>query len=132
MRWIKALLSQLPIPNLNDSQAESLAALGRLRSYKSALGMVAEMGFIEDLIDACIFEIYFNDHMKDRNLLVQAYVKELLKRYNPQASESEQLQFIESFYQTANAPDHPIRNRLLRLTADSPDLLAVIKEHGAV
>jgi len=94
--------------------------------------MVAEMGFIEDLIDACIFEIYFNDHMKDRNLLVQAYVKELLKRYNPQASESEQLQFIESFYQTANAPDHPIRNRLLRLTADSPDLLAVIKEHGAV
>ncbi len=31
-----------------------------------------------------------------------------------------------------NAPSHPIRNRLLRLTADSPDLLAVIKQEGKV
>ena len=31
-----------------------------------------------------------------------------------------------------NAPSHPIRNRLLRLTADSPDLLAVIKQGGKV
>jgi hypothetical protein len=27
---------------------------------------------------------------------------------------------------------HPIRNRLLRLTADSPDLLAIIKHEGKV
>ncbi len=31
-----------------------------------------------------------------------------------------------------NAPSHPIRNRLLRLTAASPDLLAVIKQEGKV
>ena len=31
-----------------------------------------------------------------------------------------------------NAPSHPIRNRLLRLTADSPDLLAIIKQEGRV
>lgn len=30
------------------------------------------------------------------------------------------------------APSHPIRNRLLRLTADSPDLLAIIKQEGKV
>ncbi len=29
-----------------------------------------------------------------------------------------------------HAPTHPVRNRLLRHTADSPDLLAVIKEEG--
>ncbi len=33
---------------------------------------------------------------------------------------------------TLNAPSHPIRNRLLRLTADSPDLLAIIKQEGKV
>jgi hypothetical protein len=27
---------------------------------------------------------------------------------------------------------YPIRNRLLRLTADSPDLLAIIKQEGKV
>ncbi|MDX2152749.1 MAG: hypothetical protein SFV54_18550 [Bryobacteraceae bacterium] len=37
-----------------------------------------------------------------------------------------------NLYQTLNAPSHPIRNRLLRLTADSPDLLAVIKAEGRV
>ncbi len=35
-------------------------------------------------------------------------------------------------HQTLNAPSHPIRHRLLRLTADSPDLLAVIKQEGKV
>jgi hypothetical protein len=30
------------------------------------------------------------------------------------------------------SPSHPIRNRLLRLTAASPDLLAVIKQEGKV
>jgi adenine-specific DNA-methyltransferase len=29
-----------------------------------------------------------------------------------------------------NAPSSKIRNRLLRISADSPDLLAVIKEGG--
>ena len=30
------------------------------------------------------------------------------------------------------APSHAIRNRLLRLTADSPDLLAIIEQEGKV
>ena len=33
---------------------------------------------------------------------------------------------------TLNAPSNPIRNRCLRLTADSPDLLAIIKQEGRV
>jgi len=37
-----------------------------------------------------------------------------------------------AFHQTANASKHPIRNILLRIPADSPDLLAVIQKEGAV
>ena len=40
--------------------------------------------------------------------------------------------FLLAFYRTQNAPSSKIRNRLLRLTADSPDLLAVIKQEGRV
>ena len=39
---------------------------------------------------------------------------------------------LEQIHQTANAPDHPIRNCLLRLSADSPELLAIIKEKGTI
>ena len=35
-------------------------------------------------------------------------------------------------HQTLNAPSHPSHNRLLRLTAASPDLLAIIKAEGKV
>ena len=37
-----------------------------------------------------------------------------------------------AFYRTANESSHPIRNTLLRIPADSPDLLAVIQREGAV
>jgi len=55
-----------------------------------------------------------------------------LAAYAPEASAAQQRDFLTHLHQTLNAPSHPIRNRLLRLTADSPDLLAIIKEEGAV
>jgi adenine-specific DNA-methyltransferase len=88
--------------------------------------------FVEEIIDACVMECYFRDHMADRDLLFHNLTKELVTNFDAQATDKEQLKCLSQFYQTANAPDHPIRNRLLRLTADSPDLLAVIKEYGAV
>ena len=44
--------------------------------------------------------------------------------------DSPELAAATHLHQTLNAPSHPIRNRLLRLTADSPDLLAIIKQEG--
>ena len=43
-----------------------------------------------------------------------------------------QRDFLTHLHQTINAPSHPIRNHLLRFTADSPDLLAIIKQEGKV
>jgi len=42
------------------------------------------------------------------------------------------LSFFQTFVATVNGPDHPIRNKLDRLIADSPDLFAVIKQEGRV
>jgi len=85
-------------------------------------------GFLEDLSDACVME---RIHVWRRGLkplyggrgnafawLVQRGCKPLLH--------------ITHLHQTLNAPSHPIRNRLLRLTADSRDLLGVIKQEGKV
>ena len=86
--------------------------------------------FLDDLIDACVMECYFQKHMAERNLLFHDALGLYLDGYNPDAPAVEQQSFIKQLYRTLNAPDSVVRNRLLRLTADSPDLLAVIKNAG--
>ena len=50
----------------------------------------------------------------------------------PEAGTAQQGDLLAHLHQTLNAPSHPVRNRLIRLSADSPDLLAIIKEEGRV
>ncbi len=88
--------------------------------------------FLEDLIDACVMESYFREHMAERDLLFHDTVAPHLAAYDPEASAAQQRDFLTHLHQTLNDPIHPIRNRLLRLTADSPDLLAIIKQEGRV
>jgi len=88
--------------------------------------------FLEDLIDACVMESYFHEHMAERDLLFHDAVAQHLAAYAPESSPAQQRDFLTYLHQTLNAPSHPIRNRLLRLTADSPDLLAIIKQEGRV
>ena len=87
---------------------------------------------LEDLIDACVMEIYFAEHMAEKDLQVLDDTESLLTNYDPEATGASKKEALTGFYQKANGADHPIRNRLLRLTADSPGLLAVIKKEGKV
>lgn len=86
--------------------------------------------FLEDLIDACVMEFYFRAHMMERDLLFLDDLGEHLETCDPNASEAKKREFLAQLHRTLNAASSKIRNRLLRLSADSPDLLAVIKEGG--
>ena len=90
----------------------------------------ASLRFLEDLIDACVMECYFREHMAERGLLFLDDLAPHLAAFNPDGSELQQRDFIAQFYRTLNASTSEIRNRLLRISADSPDLLAIIKEEG--
>ena len=68
----------------------------------------------------------------ERDLRFHDTVAPHLAAYAPEASAAQQRDYLTHLHQTLNAPGHPIRNRLLRLTADSPDLLAIIKQEGKV
>ncbi len=81
--------------------------------------------FLSDLIDACVMECYFRDHMAERDLLFHDSVAQASSLCPPEDMQAGMLALL-----SLNAPSHPIRNRLLRLTADSPDLLAIIKQEG--
>lgn len=131
----KIFVDQIPIKKPAEKQTDlfdKLVALAQFAKKKAEPAVGGQSEFIENLIDACVMECYFQEHMRDKDLLFHGEVIPLIQNYDPEASDQVQKAFVEQFYKTANAPDHPIRNRLLRLTADSPDLLAVIKGYGAV
>lgn len=79
------------------------------------------------LIDTCVMERYFRAHMAERNLLFLDSVAEtILSRsfpIDPQTGVSALLSLKATSH-------HPIHDRLLRISSDSPDLLAIIKQEG--
>jgi adenine-specific DNA-methyltransferase len=75
-------------------------------------------------------ECYFREHMAEHDLLFIDDLVPHLAAYDPDANESRQRNFMEQLYCTLNSPTSKIRNRLIRISADSPDLLAVIKAEG--
>ena len=112
------LFSRL-VPLINFAKADQKSEVGAAQ-------------FLEELIDACVMECYFRDHMVARDLLFHDMLVTEFDAYNPEAGGARQREFLAHLYRTLNSPGHPIRNRLLRISADSPDLLAVIKQESAV
>ena len=96
--------------------------------------------FLEDLIDARVME--WEESMKYEGRMMKwgrffgafsSFITHPSSLHPAlEASEAQQRDFLTHLHRTLNAPSHPIRNRLLRLTADSPDLLAIIKQAGRV
>lgn len=121
----------IPLPNINKSAVGGLETLGQLRALAADYQVEESIrAFVTDIADACVMECYFREHMAQRDLLFLDDLAPHLADYDRTVGESKQREFLASFYRTLNAPPSKIRNRLLRLTADSPDLLAVIKADG--
>lgn len=131
----KIFFEEIPVKKPDNHQAElfdHLVSMIQVAKKSDAGDAVTQAQFLEDLIDACIMEVYFPEHMAERDLRFMEDTRRLLGEVPSGADEQTACEAARAFTARANAPDHPIRNRLIRLTADSPDLLAVIKEEGAV
>lgn len=128
----KIFFEKIPVKKPTVPQAALFEKLVSMVQSAKRIGEDAAAGFLEDLIDACVMECYFREHMAQRDLLFLDDLVPQLAAYNPAALESQQREFIAQLYRTLNAPSSKIRNHLLRVSADSPELLAVIKEEGAV
>ena len=125
-------LRGFPLPEISKAQSQIITIMVDLIRFSVLNHASTDEGivlFLQEIIDFCVMECYFHNHMKERNLLLLIDLGAMVEKYDPEASKAERLEFLRGFYNTANSPSHPIRNRLLRMTADSPDLLAVIKEN---
>ena len=87
--------------------------------------------FLEQVIDACVMEVYFPTHMAQHHLSLLPHILPLLQNFTPTAPTTH-LETARHFHTQANHPHHPIRNLLTRIPADSPDLLGVIQREGEV
>ena len=128
----KIFVDLIPVKKPGAQLAPTFEQLVPLIQFTKTHDQTTAYQFLEDLIDACVMECYFRDHMAERDLLFHVELAPHLEAYNPEATEAKQSAFLEQLVATLNAPSSKIRNRLLRLTADSPDLLAVIKKEGQV
>jgi adenine-specific DNA-methyltransferase len=135
----KIFMDKVPIKKPDAQQAalfETLVPLVQaakavaLTSSDQRLALVAD--FLVEVIDACVMEVYFAQHMAEKGLGITDHVRSLLPDNVADLSQAQLAEAALTFHQIANDSQHPIRNILLRIPADSPDLLAVIQKEGAV
>jgi len=126
----KIFFDKIPVKKPTSAQAALFEKLVPMVQYTKRIGEDAAAVFLEDLIDACVMECYFREHMSERNLVFLDDLAPRLATYDRDATGSQQRDFIRQLYNALNAPTSEIRNRLLRISADSPNLLAVIKAEG--
>ncbi len=82
---------------------------------------------IEDVINACVYELYFSEHMKEKEIDVLQFIKpqsiELLE------TEEEKAGAIKAFYLWYQKPENEVRQRILLIETRSPAILAVIEKN---
>ncbi len=140
-RLFAVFFDKIPIRKPQGDERELFAALVDYVQFAKATNTALSTDapppsviarFLEEVIDTCVMELYYAAHMAEKKLNILDAVRTLITPFAPDAADRERWLQVEAFYLTANAPKHPIRNRLMRILTDSPDLLAVIQKEGKV
>ena len=133
----KIFMDKVPLKKPNAQQAalfEVLVPMVQAAKARSSEDLTQRLAadFLVEVIDTCVMEAYFAQHMAEKDLGVTAQVRALLLSNTRELKPDALAQAALAFYRTANDGQHPIRNMLLRIPAESPELLAVIQREGAV
>ncbi|MFU8849196.1 MAG: hypothetical protein ACNA77_10845, partial [Opitutales bacterium] len=110
--------------------AELFEKLVPLIQLAKAEEQKAAYQLLEALIDACVLECYFREHMAERDLLFQDVVTAQLQDYAPGADKASQTSYLETLHTRLQATDLP--QKLQALPEKSPDLLGIILKEGKV
>ena len=87
------------------------------------------INFFEKVIDGCVYEIYFNEYMFEREINIVDATSKLLKPISHLNSDKEKGKVILDSFMNIKKTDNPIRNRLELFTLRSPELLKQIIEN---
>jgi hypothetical protein len=82
----------------------------------------------EDVINACVYELYFAEHMIEKEIDVLRFVKDLIKPINKDDSIKKKIEIINSVYTRLKEPNNEIRNRMLLFATRSENILLPIQK----
>ncbi len=84
--------------------------------------------FFEKIIDGCVYELYFEEHMKEQEINIIDSALELIKPISQLTTENNKSEVVLNTFMTIKKTDNPIRNRLELFTLRSPEILKLIIE----
>ncbi len=84
--------------------------------------------YFERIIDGCIYEVYFSEHMKEKGIDIINAALKLISPISQLSSDIEKSKTILETFLTIKKTDNPIRNRLDLFTFRSSDILKPIIE----
>ncbi|WGH76518.1 TaqI-like C-terminal specificity domain-containing protein [Tenacibaculum tangerinum] len=85
----------------------------------------------EEIIDGCVFELYFKEHMESNDIAITQLVeKEINNVFGDSTFDSldddKKGKLIWELYEVLTHPDHPVRNKILKFPIVSPNILKPI------
>ena len=86
------------------------------------------LDFFERIIDGCIYELYFPQHMQEREITIVDSAIRIIKPISHFSSESDKQKTIWETFLEIKKTDNPIRDRLDLFTLRSPEILKTIIE----
>ncbi|MBK8712040.1 MAG: Eco57I restriction-modification methylase domain-containing protein [Niastella sp.] len=137
-RWKKTFIGKFPIPEISKTEMQPFEILvdyvtfikkheERISPYTPNDHMAANF---EEIIDACVYELYFKEHMKEKEIAVIAEVTELLKpidNLDEKTQAKKIISIINKVYDEYKSTDNIIRRRILDFPVKSADIINVIQ-----
>ena len=84
--------------------------------------------YFKNILNGCVYELYFKEHMLEREINIIDSALELIKPIIHLSSDKEKADMILDVFMNIKKTDNPIRNRLDLFTLRSPEILKLIIE----
>ncbi|MGH2566004.1 MAG: hypothetical protein ACRDE5_15915, partial [Ginsengibacter sp.] len=78
----------------------------------------------EDVLNMMVYELYFEQHMKENGIDVLQFINEKLNKIKDKTIEEQ----IKDFYLWYQKPDNLVRQRVQLIETRSPDIIALINK----
>ena len=80
----------------------------------------------DEILDGCIFELCFGEHMREKQIDILRYVNETLRPIEDLNKNEQIAEVIYEVFQRLRRSDNPIRTRIQLFVPSSPDILKPI------
>lgn len=127
---------KLYIPKASEEDQEILSILYDYMAVLKGNNMpqpissmnVLFIDLFERIIDGCIYELFFREHMKERGIDIMTYLPSFLKPIKD-LKEDDVINTIIAVHSSIFMTDNPVRTRLKLFVSRSPEILKPIIQH---